>query len=221
MWNIKSRWNNKQNDTEPISVPNCPTKTLKLRLQFYIPWASSSSGVNQHRSVAFSEAPHICSCWGSAPLLVASWCWYSGRAVAGTCCPAAGVCAHPAVLGTGCPQRAGEPLLRIAAQQPSFGLPPGRKLPSEWICFLLGLLATPSWDCRAEFSQNILIPFSVTLKCFSRWVELVVFPIKLKSLWITQSAMTSSENTSKSKILLSSFNLQDSPVSEVLLGAVF
>lgn len=76
-----------------------------------------------------------------------------------------------------------------------------------------------SWDCCVVFSQNILIPFSATLKCFSRWMELVVFPIKPNSWRTMQSAMTSSKNTSKSKIVMSSFNLWDSPVPEVLLGA--
>lgn len=41
------------------SIPNCPSRTPKLQLPFYIPWAPSSPGVNQPNSFALSEAPQF------------------------------------------------------------------------------------------------------------------------------------------------------------------
>lgn len=140
------------------SVPNCSNQTLKLQLQFSIPRASSSPGVNQHSSLAFSEAPQICSRWGSAPLLVAS---LTSIFRASGCRDVPPGCwgAHPSSWPSWAQaghSGLGGPLLQVAAQHPSFGLPPGRKPPSEWIFFLLGLLATPwlgLW-CRV-FSKYI------------------------------------------------------------------
>lgn len=127
------------------SVPNCTNQTLKLQLQFSIPRASSSPGVNQHSSLAFSEAPQICSRWGSAPLLVASLMLIfraSGcRDVLPGCWDA-----HPSSWPSWAQaghSGLGGPLLQVAAQHLSFGLPPGRKLPSEWIFFPLGIASNP------------------------------------------------------------------------------
>lgn len=171
MRNRNSPWNNKQNDTESIStmiISKLPKPNPKAKLQFYIPPTLYSSGpiftrCESARVCRVLRAPTDLQFWGSAPLLVASLA-LTLRA-GGTRCPAAGrVLVQLAELGTGCPQRAGEPPLHIAAQQPRFGLPPGGKLPSGRICFFRGSLATPSWDCGAESSQNIPILFSVTLK---------------------------------------------------------